>query len=386
MPTYVVGTSAGVGELFRRERGALEVLNTPLVHALFGRCLFNLVGDDHARARGLLREPLARRAVGSYSSRLVAVADRHVTRWARSASFDLYQAARDLTMAMSAGVLLGIDEHDDDGPTLLAAFDQFAAATHAPRGPLRWCSARYRVGVRSRSELRELIERRARGARAEGDNVLSRLVLSWPAAEPAAGDVGDHMLALLIAARETTASLITWSLVELAQHPELRSQMGAESRRADASPRLLAEERALPVTRAVVTETGRVHSPNMISTRRAVRPFELLGFRVKAGQRVSYSPSANHFDPCEFPAPQMFRPERFVDGLGAMRLWTFGGGVHACPGRHLATLMAVTLLTRLQPHGRLDLLAGTPTRVRYLPTKAPLDPVPATLTVTGAGQ
>lgn len=61
--TVLVDTWPGLRELLGAERGRLEVLNTPLVHALFGMALFNLAGEDHVEARRRLRPALSGRAL-----------------------------------------------------------------------------------------------------------------------------------------------------------------------------------------------------------------------------------------------------------------------------------------------------------------------------------
>lgn len=380
-PTVVVGTRDGVRELFARERGALEVFNTPLVHDLFGRCVFNLTGSEHVRSRRLLRASLGRRALRPYLDPLRQVAEAHITRWSRQPAFDLYQAARDITLAMSASAILGFAEADPEMNLLGDAFSTFVAATGGPSGYLRRWSPGYWAGRRARADLNALfVCQIIRSVDTPRTDVLANLAASWTDADPALGQLGDHMLALLIAARETTASLITWCLAELAQHADLAAEVATEAGRASDNPALFLDRDALPQTRAVLAETQRLHSPNMISVRRAMYPVELGGFTLPAGVLVAYSPSANHFDPLTFTRPFAFRPDRFVAGdASTTDLLTFGGGAHTCLGRHLAELMTLVVLVSVHARWDLTLLDGLPAQVRRLPVKAPVGPLPARL-------
>ncbi|WP_416976926.1 cytochrome P450 [Streptomyces sp. T028] len=375
--TVLVGTWAGLGELFAAERGQLEVLNTPLVHDLFGSALFNLAGDSHAEARRRLRPALSGRELPGYVPSLLEVMGPVAALWEQRGVGDLYTAVRALTGALSARVLLGIAPGETDATVFAADFERFVAATSVPPGWRRFTTSRYWVGRAARRRLHTLFGRRAHASAAgpHTGSALTALVAAFDAPERA-GRLPDHLLALLIAARETTASLITWCLVELAGNRRHAVLAAAEAHAAMASPELLTRRDALPVLRAVLTETQRLHSPNLLSMREAVCSVELGGFRIPAGARVAYSPSAGHFDPEVFPQPHAFRPGRYLaQQERSARLRAFGGGAHACLGRPLAELMTLAVMASVLHRGLPRLLGSPPDQIRYRPAKAPLAPV-----------
>ncbi|MGC5263991.1 cytochrome P450 [Streptomyces cyaneofuscatus] len=383
--TVLVGTWAGLGELFAAERGRLDVLNTPLVHDLFGRTLFNLTADHHGEARRRLRPVLSGRALPGYVPSLLEVIAPATGRWALHGTEDLHGQVRELTGAMSSRVLLGIAPGDADAVTFVAAFEEFVAATGAPPGPARYTDRRYWAGRSARRELHALFARRATQAAdvnraGPGGSALAGLVAAFADAPAEVGPLADHLLALLIAARETTASLLTWCLVELAGNREHAELAAAEARAVSADRDRLVARDGLPVLRAVLAESLRLHSPNLLSMREAVCPVTLGGHRIEAGTRVAYSPSAGHFDPETFPRPLAFRPGRFLAGQASRsRLWAFGGGAHACLGRPLAELMALTVMACVLQRGLPRLPDGPPTRITFRPAKAPTDPLPFAL-------
>ncbi|MFJ2478180.1 cytochrome P450 [Streptomyces sp. NPDC087659] len=376
--TVLVGTWAGLGELFAAERGRLDVLNTPLVHDLFGQALFNLTGVAHTEARRRLRPPLSSRALAGYVMPLLEVAAPTAAQWAIDPGEDLYAAAREVTLAMSARILLGIRPGEADAQIFADAFDGFVTATTAPSGRRRYMAGRYWSGLIARRRLHALFTRRAvEAGRDRSGAALGGLAAGFEGAPDELGPLADHLLTLLIAARETTASLITWCLVELARHPEHAALSAVEARSAVAEPELLVQREALPIMHSVLAETQRLHSPNLLSVRRAVCPLELGGYQVPAGFRVAYSLSTGHFDPSRYPQPLAFRPGRFVSRQASSSgLWAFGGGAHACLGRPLAELMALTVLVTVLNQGLPRLPTGPPVRVRYRPAKVPSDPVP----------
>ncbi|MCL3998766.1 cytochrome P450 [Streptomyces lavenduligriseus] len=380
--TVLVGTWAGLGELFAAERGRLDVLNTPLVHDLFGRALFNLTADGHGEARRRLRPALSGRALPGYVPSLLDVIGPATEQWALHGTADLHGQVRELTGAMSARVLLGITPGETDAAQFAAAFEEFVAATGAPPGPARYADRRYWAGRSARRELHALFARRAAQlcGDAAGGSALAGLVAAFADAPHEAGPLADHLLALLIAARETTASLLIWCLVELAGNRQDAEYAAAEARTVAADPDRLVARDALPALRSVLAETLRLHAPNLLSIRKAVCPFTLAGHRIEAGTRVAYSPSAGHFDPEAFLRPGQFRPGRFLSGqASASRLWAFGGGAHACLGRPLAELMVLAVMAAALQRGIPHLPAGPPARISFRPAKAPIDPLPFAL-------
>jgi cytochrome P450 len=206
-----------------------------------------------------------------------------------------------------------------------------------------------------------------------GADVVSRLVA---ADGTGVRELPDHLLALLIAARETTASLITWSLLELAEHPEIAETLPEEAALTMRQPStLLAAGSDLDGLRAVLSEVERLHSPNAISVRKTLRACSIGGFDIAAGTLVAYSPAADHLLAERWPDPAEFRPGRHR-ARAAAGLLTFGRGLHMCLGRQLAETMTLALLAAVLAEHRVS-VAARPAKVRYLPVKVPCEPVDA---------
>jgi cytochrome P450 family 135 len=75
---------------------------------------------------------------------------------------------------------------------------------------------------------------------------------------------------------------------------------------------------------------------------------ELGGYRIPAGYTVLPGIGPVHADPDQHADPQMFRPERFLDGSATPATWLpFGGGVRRCLGAGFALLEAATILRKV---------------------------------------
>jgi cytochrome P450 len=159
--------------------------------------------------------------------------------------------------------------------------------------------------------------------------------------------------------------------VLLAQHPEVEARLHAELDSV-LGGRLpgAADVQRLSYANQVVTETLRLYPTAWAIGREALRDTQIGGQRVAKGTMVLISPWVLHRDPRFFDAPEVFRPERWSDGL-AQRLprfayMPFGGGQRVCIGSGFAQLEATLLLATIAQRFRLEL--ADPSR--------PVDPWP----------
>jgi cytochrome P450 len=74
-------------------------------------------------------------------------------------------------------------------------------------------------------------------------------------------------------------------------------------------------------------------------------PATIGGVRLPAGASVGPSIILAHRDPENFPEPERFRPERFLEGEVAPNTWIpFGGGVRRCIGAGFSLMEGVAVL------------------------------------------
>jgi cytochrome P450 len=153
-------------------------------------------------------------------------------------------------------------------------------------------------------------------------------------------------------AYEATAGLIGNTLVALGRQPDLRARVATE-------PGLL---------RAVVREVVRHDAPVQNTRRFLAEDTVVAGESLAAGDAVLVVLAAANRDASVNP-----QPERFDPGRRERQAFTFGFGVHACPGEALASMIAeagvsALLAARVEPASLLE-------RVRYRPsgnTRVPL--------------
>src|SRR5262249_38393760 len=178
----------------------------------------------------------------------------------------------------------------------------------------------------------EIARRRAAADRAGRTDVLSRLLAGG---EPVGDrEVRDHLVTVLLAGHETTATALAWVFHELVRRP---GQLRRARQAADAG-----DEGYLT---AVVKEALRLRPVIYEGARRLNAPVEVAGYRLPRGIVVFPAIGLVQRNREAFAVPDDFRPERFLTGQPAPATWIpFGGGIRRCLGAGLSMLEATTVL------------------------------------------
>ncbi len=179
---------------------------------------------------------------------------------------------------------------------------------------------------------REISERRAVTDLAGRTDVLSKLLVADPSQSDA--ELRDHLVTLLLAGHETTASTLAWTFHDLARRPELQATV---QRAADADDDDYLE--------AVIKESMRLRPVIGEVARRLNKPATVAGYDLPAGVVVFPSIQLVQRRSSVFPSPDEFRPERFLEGNPPPATWIpFGGGIRRCLGAALAMVEAKAVL------------------------------------------
>ncbi len=139
-----------------------------------------------------------------------------------------------------------------------------------------------------------------------------------------------NSIGLLFQAYEATAGLIGNTLVALAARPTVRARVAAD-------PGLL---------RDVMLEVLRYDPPVQNTRRFLARDGVVAGQEMKAGDGVLVVLAAANRDAAANPFPARFDIHR-----SDRRIFTFGHGVHACPGETLALMIARAGIARVLTSG-----------------------------------
>ncbi|KAF8084044.1 hypothetical protein N665_0736s0005 [Sinapis alba] len=235
-------------------------------------------------------------------------------------------------------------------------------------------------------ELRKLIEKR-RESRREGGGLLGVLLGAKDHKRNGLSDsqIADNIIGVIFAATDTTASVLTWLLKYLHDHPnvlqEVSREQGCIREKIREENRGISWEdtRKMPLTTRVIQETLRASSVLSFTFREAVQDVEFEGYLIPKGWKVLPLFRRIHHSSNFFPEPEKFDPSRFEVAPKPYTFMPFGSGSHSCPGSELAKLEMLVLLHHLTTSFRWKVVGGEE-GIQYGPFPVPKKGLPIRVT------
>jgi cytochrome P450 len=299
---------------------------------------------DHMRVRKTIMPAYHGAIIAEHTEMVREIARREIASWPADERFAAHPRLRALALRVILTSIFGREDRrivDLHARLLkmLAVTGSLALQEPQLRTAPRW-RAVWRSFLAERAEvdtlLRRMIEDEVHGCGRER-GVLALLLGEHGSDVPAmsVGEVRDHLMSLVLAGHETTASQLAWAFQLLAHNPEALIKLTDEIDRG--------EDVYLTAT---VQEVMR-HRPVFLFTipRVLAAPLEIAGRRYEPPGQLVGCIHLMHHDPDLYREPQRFYPERFLDSPPRPDAWLpWGGGRKRCPGHSLATLEMQTVL------------------------------------------
>jgi hypothetical protein len=300
-------------------------------------------GERMERLRGLVEE----------------VAEREVATWPRGEPIRLHGRLQGLTLEIILRAVFGIrpGERLDALRATLTDILDFGARPRSLFPPPRRQAAAHgaygrflRLRERADAMIFELVDER-RAAGEDGDDVLAMLLAARheDGAPMSSEELRDELMTLLVAGHETTASELAWAFERVAREPAVCERLRAELDGDDGDAYLTATVQETLRRRPVLPNAA----PRLVK-----KEVEIAGWTYPPGVCLIANSYLVHHDPEIYPEPYAFRPERFLDeGPGTYSWIPFGGGRRRCLGASFAILEMKAVMgaafatTELRPVG-----------------------------------
>lgn len=381
-------------------RQALNLNRFPLGR-LIGQAMINASGPQRQEHRRLTQSLYMRGHVREYAETFARTAEEQATGWVAGEPVDIYRELARVGLLATGRTLLRRELAPDLSERILDAFNTTlrcgwraavpggAVLDRLPlRSTRRWAAAAHELEQIAAG----LINERFESPFTNGPELISLLSRghgrNLGSDRPADRDrhLRDELLTVLFAGHETLASALSWSLLLLAEHPEVRERMrhelvGVLRGRLPGS----GDIDALAYTSAVFKEALRLYSPSWLIFRRLTEPREVCGYTLPAGAVTLFSAWVVHHDALWWPQPDEFKPERWLadgdssgvagaavdDAAIALQhgrtsrqrdaFFPFGGAPRQCPGKSFAEVEGVVVLAVLNSLWNLDpVIPGLP--------------------------
>jgi cytochrome P450 len=359
IPTYLISHPRYIEEiLVTNYRNFIKAVYLRESRRLFGDGLLTSEGDLWVRERRMGQRAFRHEHIDTYATMIVGYTERLIGRWREGEVHDVHKEMMRLTLEIIAHVLFGrdiADEVEDAEGAITIYLQQFADRFGMYAVP-EWIptpgNVRYR---RAMQRLDGIIYGAIREGRQSKDGEKSLLNALLHAQqmygfEMSDRQLRDEMATLFFTGHETTGLALTWTLFLLGENPgaealllqELDEVLGDR-------PATLADLRRLPYLDGVIKESLRLYPPAYGVVREALKDCEIGGYTIPKGATVAMFQWVVHRDPRFFDDPEVFRPERWADGLidrlPKFAYFPFGGGPRNCIGREFALLEIALVLS-----------------------------------------
>jgi cytochrome P450 len=328
---------------------------------ILGEGLLTSDGEFWRRQRRLSQPAFHRTRIVGYARTMVEKGLAHIESWQDGAVLDVAGDMMRLTMGIAVKTLFGSEVDSQAARISQSLATVMRYEMHRLRSPWRlpgsWPSGTNRRASEAYEYLDSVVYRIISDRRAHhemNNDLLSLLIASTDedGSQMTPKQLRDETMTLFLAGHETTALALSWAWyllsenarTEICLHEELGRVLGGRT------PQVEDLER-MPYLDAVIRESLRLYPPAYLLGRSAIAPVVVGGYNFPVGTTFLMSPWVTHRDPRYFEGPEVFRPERWLDGL-AQRLpphayFPFGGGPRRCIGQGFALMEAALLLATI---------------------------------------
>ncbi len=344
---------------------------------------------DHKVHRRIMQTAFKIDAMRSYVELMHPIIADGVSSWKKQTdTLKLYPKMKTLLLDVGAKVFLGLDLKGEETKRLNKAFIDMNAGTVAL---IRkdWPGMKYRRAMNGRRTLEKYFtdivpKRRGKSGvdmatyfsnETDTDgNYFSEKV------------VGEHLIFLLLAAHDTTASALTMAAYYLAKDQIWQQKLREELLNLKNSG-LEYDDLGVNVPHLdhCFKETLRLNPPVPMIMRRTIKPVELGSYEIAPHTMIQVSPLYTHQMEKWWKDPHRFNPDRFGEEENKQHpfLWApFGGGAHKCIGLHFADMLFKCTLAEMIKKYNFKFVTQNqyPSRMQHFPFAKPADDLPLELT------
>ena len=377
-PSIYVADPAVIQGIFQADAAQFHIpaqgMGGGLSFLLGNQSLLLLDGDRHRRHRRLLMPPFHGDRMRAYGDTICALTEQAMATWQPGTAFNVRAAMQDITLRVILKAVFGLTE----GPrydrlrqllstlleglgTPLSAFFIFFEGLQQDWGPLSPWGRFVRIKAEIDALIYAEIEERRQSPRPDRPDVLTLMISARDEqGDPLSdGELHDELITLLVAGHETTASALAWALYWVHWLPEVGHRLHQELDSLGPGADPLAGA-SLPYLSALCQETLRIYPVAPTTGIRIVsQPMTVAGYEFPAGAVLFLNIYLVHHREDLYPAPEQFRPERFLERqYSPYEYFPFGGGHRSCIGSAFALMEMKLVLATLLRRWQLALAPG----------------------------
>ncbi|MEV5839576.1 cytochrome P450 [Nocardia sp. NPDC052112] len=331
-----------------------QLYNT--IEPFVGRGLASIADHSRWRRNRRLAQPaFHHKKINALGEIMVAEIDSMCDEWAEHAfagrTIDLGAQLSNLTLRIVVRSLFGLDPHGPEVTGLAREMHRMLAElgkfVQMPLVPLKFPTPSHRRFWRAIGEMDAIVYQVIADLRGSDNSGLLSMFMNATDEDTneklTDRELRDEVVTMLFGGHETSASALTWAMLQLQSNPVVRQRLCADVDNALSDGHAtMADLPALTYGKQVLEEVLRMQPPAWMGQRRAVEDDEIGGYRISAGTPVVYSYYHAHRNPECWDQPDIFDPDRFAPTAVAARdrnvYLPFGAGGHLCIGNAFAMM------------------------------------------------
>jgi retinoid hydroxylase len=334
----------------------------PFMEHVFGRPMMLQDGELHSQTRRLMAPAFHAKALVSYFETMQHIIEDSLKHWAIQDAIPLKVSLNQLTLQIGIRLLLGVQREDQVKQVENWYNTLVEGVFTILRVDLPF--TKYGQSRTARCQLKAFLqtiieERQSQGNVESSHDVLSMFLTSVDESGNALStfQVIDELIHLINGAHFTTATALTWAVVELAARPEWRIKLQQELTEVTLEePLNVGHLKRLNYMTYFLKEIERFYNPSgVVLLRGVVKEINYAGYRIPPGWTLIVAQGLTHRLPEIYTDPNSFDPERFAphreeDKKLPFALIGFGGGEHVCIGMEFAKMEMKIFLATLLHH------------------------------------
>lgn len=349
--------------------------------SLLGNGLFTNEGQSWLKNRRLAQPSFHKKMIAQYFEGIKSYGSSMCQEWKSKKEVTLLSEMSQVTLNIICKTLLGIDiGHGGDivEKHLPYALDyMIKRVTSSINAPMWWPSEKNKKYHKSVAAMNDLIEKIIQEKKNSGEHadLLSQLMLAVDKETNhkfTEEQLRDEVITFFLAGHETSAVSMAWTIYLLETNPAIKQKFLTEVN--NIGEVTLESVQQAPYVEAVIKESMRIYSPIWVIGRESIQDVTLSGgYHLKKGSSIIFSPLYIHRSPKYWENPDVFRPERFLNGAKIKEgsYFPFGGGPRLCIGNNFAMLEMKTLLIMMYQQLNINMQDKTHPDYQYSLTLRP---------------
>jgi len=310
-----------------------------------------------------------------YAQVIAKEVEDRVEGWGDEGELDVYREFQQLVLRTSTHCLMGTEFRNKLTEEFGALYHDLEQAI-SPEAILDPYGANeiFEKRDRARGRLQDIITEVVRERRATGGEHPDMLQTFMDAEYLDGTKLPDELIPgmvvwIMFAGFHTSSNTASWTMVELARHPEFVSELVAEVDSIYHGDELLsfASLREIPLLEKFVFEVLRLHPPLVTLMRQVMEDFEYKGHVFPKGDTLVISPYVSHRMPEYFPDPERFDPRRRASD-NVFAYIPFGGGTRKCVGNAFALLQVKSIFCALLSRYQFEIVGPPEAVVDSMPS------------------